>query len=86
MVAERNPQVRKTVVTFRELSADERVRDMYERRERARMDFESQKKWAMKQRAFEIAKKLLKRGRPIDEITEDTGLTREEVESLRHEL
>ncbi len=32
---------------------------------------------------YEIAKKLLKRNRPIDEIVEDTGLTYEEVESLR---
>ncbi len=32
---------------------------------------------------YEIAKKLLKRNRPVDEIVEDTGLTYEEVESLR---
>jgi hypothetical protein len=30
-----------------------------------------------------IARKLLLRNRPIDEIVEDTGLTREEVEDLR---
>ncbi len=30
-----------------------------------------------------IAQKLLKRNRPVDEIVEDTGLTREEVEDLR---
>jgi hypothetical protein len=47
------------------------------------MDLESQKKWAMKQMQIDIAKKLLERGRPIDEIMEDTGLTSEEVESLR---
>ncbi len=29
-----------------------------------------------------IARKLLRRNRPIDEIIEDTGLTRKEVESL----
>jgi predicted transposase YdaD len=29
-----------------------------------------------------IAKNLLKRNRPIDEIVEDTGLTREEILSL----
>jgi len=32
---------------------------------------------------LEIAKKLLKRNRPIDEIMEDTTLTREEIEELR---
>ena len=35
------------------------------------------------ERSIEIARKLLKRNRPIDEIVEDTGLTREEVENLR---
>jgi len=30
-----------------------------------------------------IARNMIKRNRPIDEIIEDTGLTREEVESLR---
>ena len=32
---------------------------------------------------LEIVKKLLKRNRPIDEIIEDTGLTREEIENIR---
>ena len=34
-------------------------------------------------RSIEIARKLLKRNRPIDEIMEDTGLTYEEIENLR---
>ena len=33
-------------------------------------------------RAFAIAGNMLKRNRPIDEIIEDTGLTRDEVENL----
>jgi predicted transposase/invertase (TIGR01784 family) len=32
--------------------------------------------------ALAIARNMMKRNRPIDEIIEDTGLTREEVESL----
>ena len=35
-------------------------------------------------KAREIAKNMMKRNRPIDEIIEDTGLTREEVENLRN--
>ena len=35
-------------------------------------------------RALAIAQNMLKRSRPIDEITEDTGLTRKEVERLRN--
>jgi predicted transposase/invertase (TIGR01784 family) len=34
-------------------------------------------------RSIDIAQKLLKRNRPIEEIVEDTGLSREEVEALR---
>lgn len=35
---------------------------------------------------IEIARKLLIRNRPVDEIMEDTGLTCEEVENLRKKL
>jgi predicted transposase/invertase (TIGR01784 family) len=34
------------------------------------------------QRSFEIARKMKKRGRPMEEIMEDTGLSQEEIESL----
>ena len=32
---------------------------------------------------YEIARKLMKRNRPVDEIVEDTGLMYEEIEQLR---
>jgi len=43
MVANRNTQISKAVVKLRELSADEKARDMYERQEKARRDYE----WAV---------------------------------------
>ena len=46
MVAEMNPQMRKAVVKLQELSADERARDLYERREKARRDIDSCERWA----------------------------------------
>jgi len=46
MVAEMNPQMRKAVVKLQELSADERARDLYERREKARRDIDSRERWA----------------------------------------
>jgi hypothetical protein len=49
VLAERNPQVGKAVVKLRELSADERARDMYERREKARRDQQSREDWARDQ-------------------------------------
>ena len=36
-------------------------------------------------KAFAIARKMLKRNRPIDEIIEDTGLSHADVESLRNQ-
>jgi predicted transposase/invertase (TIGR01784 family) len=86
MITERNPQVGKAVVKLRELSADERARDLYERREKARRDIASERKWAIKQREFEIAQNLLKVGDSIDKIIAVTGLTRDEIESQRHKL
>ena len=33
--------------------------------------------------AFELARKMLVRGRPLEEIVEDSGLTKEEVEGMK---
>jgi predicted transposase/invertase (TIGR01784 family) len=82
MIAERNPQVGKAVVKLRELSADERARDLYERREMMRRDIASHERWAIKQSHFEIAKVMLVNREPIEKIIEYTKLTREEVEDL----
>jgi predicted transposase/invertase (TIGR01784 family) len=87
MIAERNPQVKRAVVRLRELSTDERARDLYERREKARRDQVSREKWARQQgekaRALTIAENLLKKQMPLDEVVDATGLTHEEVESLQ---
>jgi len=81
-VAQRDPLVKKAVARLMELSADEQTRMLYELREKERMDNAAREDWKLKQQAIEIAKKLLKRKRPIEEIIEDTGLTRKEVEKL----
>ncbi len=41
---------------------------------------------AKRKNSLEIAKKLFRRNRPIEEIIEDTGLTREEVDSIGQSL
>ena len=86
MIAERNPHVGKAVVKLRELSADERARDLYERREKARRDIAAEKKWAVKQGMMDVARNLLNIGDSIDKIITVTGLTHEEVENLRTNL
>ena len=66
-----------TITTSSEFREKERLRT------KARHDEAQALYNARKQRDIEIAKKLLKRNRPIDEIMEDTGLAYEEVENLR---
>ena len=83
MVAQRNPQIRKAVVKLRELSADERARDMFERREKGRRDAADREKGAYKNARIEIARNLINMKIPIEQIIEATGLTREEIEALR---
>ena len=46
VVTEKSPQVQKTVVKIQKLSADERARDLSERREKARRDIASRERWA----------------------------------------
>ena len=64
------------------VSKDERERAINRSRRMYQSDLESNIATAEKRRDLAIARNLLKRNRPIDEIIEDTGLTREEVESL----
>ena len=82
MIAERNPQIARAVVKLRELSADERARDLYERREKARRDITAEKRWALKQQALEIAKIMVEDGETIEKIIRYTGLTHEEIEGV----
>jgi predicted transposase/invertase (TIGR01784 family) len=73
------------------ISQDERERAIFRSRRKFEMDLISNMATAedrgrqegKQDKAFEIARKLLRRNRPIEEIMEDTGLTREEVEALQ---
>ena len=92
VIAQRNPQVGKAVVKLRELSADERARDLFERREKARRDIASLVKdgreeglqEGIQQGIRKVALKLLKQNKPIEEIMEATDLTRDEIELLSY--
>ena len=87
IVAERNPEVKKAVIKYRELTAEERTRDLYERREKARRDQVMHQKHARQQGVqegkAEVARNLLGMNLPLDQIVAGTGLTREEVENLK---
>lgn len=86
IVAERNLEVSKAVVKYRELTAEERTRDMYERREKARRDVAMHQKHAVKQSKLEIAKNLLALNMQIEQIATATGLNVEEVKNLRNRI
>jgi hypothetical protein len=49
MLAMKSPQIKKAVGVLKELSADERTRMIYEKREMARRDFESMKDDAIRE-------------------------------------
>ena len=65
------------------ISKDERERAIFRNRRIALADQESNRITAERNMAITIARRMLNRNRPIDEIAEDTGLTRTEVEKLR---
>jgi len=64
------------------VSQDQDVRRIYEMRERALRDRTTEMNTAIEKREIEIAKKLIKRNRPLEEISEDTGLDIKTLESL----
>ena len=82
MVAQRNPQISRAVVKLRELSADERARDLFERREKGRRDAAAFADGERAEERASIALNLYKLNMPIEQIIMATGLTIDEVESL----
>ena len=77
------PELNQAISAYHSVTASSEFRELERLRAKAQHD-EAQALWnAEQQRAFGIAKKLLNRNRPIDEIIEDTGLSLEEVESIR---
>ncbi|GHU29737.1 hypothetical protein FACS189497_08250 [Betaproteobacteria bacterium] len=100
MLAEKNPEVKKAVAKLMTLTEDEQARMVADARDKMRWDIESRERAAVnkgreegreegrvegreeERRAF--ARKLLANGRPIEEIMEYTGLSREKIQSLLH--
>ena len=83
MLAQRSPAMKRATLRLKELSVDEKARQIYEARLKEQRDSYAREQGAKKEGILLVAKNMLKRGRPIDEIIEDTGLTHEEVESLQ---
>jgi predicted transposase/invertase (TIGR01784 family) len=77
------PEMNEAIGAYRNITATPEFRERERLYAKARHDEAQALYHARCEEKFEFARKLLKRNRPIDEIAEDTGLTREEVENLR---
>ena len=85
------PVMSQAINAYYTITASSEFREKERLREKARHD-EAQalynarreaKREARREEKFEIARKLIKRNRPVSEIAEDTGLMYEEIEQLR---
>jgi len=92
MLAEKNPQIAKTVGRLKELSEDERTRLLAESREKWEWD-NAARMQAARERGLEeglekgllsVAHAALKKNLPIEEIMALTGLSREKIQALLH--
>ena len=59
---------------------------LFKEKERLRAKARHDEAQSLDNKAREIARKLIKRNRPTDEIVEDTGLSLDEVEKLRQQI
>jgi predicted transposase/invertase (TIGR01784 family) len=88
MIAQSNPVIQKAYVELKRLSQDEEAQLLYEARQKAIRDENSRMKSAIKksrkERDLEIAKNLLKTNLPIEQISEVTGLSIEEIQKLKN--
>ena len=89
-------EIKEAIEQLEEMSADEKEREIYEQREKNRLIYNTEmnaarrkgleegKKLGEKNEKKEIAKKLLEKNIDIEVIMETTGITKEELESLRN--
>jgi predicted transposase/invertase (TIGR01784 family) len=76
------PVMNQAINAYYTITASSEFREKERLRAKARHDEAQALHRQAQESARKFAQKLLARNRPIDEIMEDTGLTREEVESL----
>lgn len=81
---EKNEDVKKTVITVREMSADEEMERLAELREKAIKDEKALYNTGIREGKREIALKLLSKNMKTEEVAELTGMTKEEIEKLKN--
>ena len=88
---ESNKKVKEAVIKVREMSEDEKLQRLADLREKAIMDekaiyqagLNNGKEEGRVETMKEVAKKLLKQNMKIENVSEITGLTIEEIEKLK---
>ena len=97
MAKKENKEIKKAMEIIDEMSMDEKEWELYESRRLAIMDYntnmrlfkeeglEEGLKRGAKQEKIEIAKKLLAKNMPIEEIAEITGLEPSQIKSLQND-
>ncbi len=78
-----NPEIKEAVEIYNDVTSDMGEINAAIRRDMFLSDIASGKKRAVEEGMKKVAKKLLDRGMSIDDIVEITGLTKEEIESLK---
>lgn len=81
---EKNEDVKKAVITVREMSADEEKERLAELREKAIKDEKALYNTGIREGKREIALKLLSKNMKTEEVAELTGMTKEEIEKLKN--
>ena len=76
-------EMKEAISAYRSITVTPEFLEAERLRSKARHDEAQALYNAERKTKFEIAKKMLKRSRPMDEIVEDTGLTYEEIEELK---
>ena len=88
MIAERNPEFGRAVIKLREMSADQKARDLFERRLKekrdAAMNAKDAERRGMKKTLEAI--NMLKEGKSIDIVMETTDFSRAEIEELQQTI
>ena len=97
MAEKDNKEIKKAIEIVDTMSMDKRERELYEARLKGEFNYsisinvaknegrEEGEKIGKKKKQREIAKKMLSRKMPIEEIIEITGLTRKEIENINIE-
>jgi len=83
MLAKKSPAMKRASLRLLELSADEKARQLYEARLKEQRDNYAREQGAKKEGILLVARNALSMGLSADDIIKLTGLTREEIESLK---